>query len=256
MQNQINGWADKIKAYGVPVYFTFNHEPEAAASNSFGTDAQYIAAWRHVVHTFRDRGVTNAKFMWIMTGFAFTLPSSDRRQAIKWFPGDDWIDAMGDDEYNDFTCRDDSKAPWKNLTAELEQFRLFGLQHPTKEMWVTEYGTVEDPAVAGRKAAWIDQARADFKNPKWSQFKGVLYFHAYRPGVGVCQWWLDSSTSSLSSFAAMGADPFYTALPGSPPPPPPPPPPPGTKALLVVGNTTLAAGDEAMRAHLAASATP
>src|SRR3954452_14620934 len=30
---RMKAWADGVKAFGSPVYFTFNHEPEAAASN-------------------------------------------------------------------------------------------------------------------------------------------------------------------------------------------------------------------------------
>ena len=254
LQNEIDGWADRIKAYGVPVYFTFNHEPEAAASKTFGTDADFIDAWRKVVTTFRDRGVTNAKYLWIMTGWAFQLPATDRRQAVKWYPGDAYVDGIGSDEYNDFTCRLDSKAPWKSLAFELEPFRQFGLQHPDEEVWVPEYGSVEDPAVPGRKAQWISDAQAALKSDAFAQFRGLLYFHAQRPNSN-CNWYVDSSTSSVQAWAAMGADPFYTRLYGdaAPPPPPPPPPPPVKQALLVVGSPTLGAGDAVVKTRLEGS---
>ena len=67
------GWANRIKAYEVPVYFTFNHEPEAAASDAFGTDQEFIAAWRKIITLFRDQNVTNATYLWIMTGWSFVV---------------------------------------------------------------------------------------------------------------------------------------------------------------------------------------
>ena len=209
LRNQIIGWADKIKSLGGPVYFTFNHEPEAAASNKYGTSPQFIAAWRTVVDVFRQRGVTNAKFLWIMTGWAYTVNSGDKRSAAKWYPGDSYVDAIGSDEYNEFTCRSDYKASWRDLSTEIEPFRQFGLQHPNEELWLPEFGSFEDKSSPGRKAAWMNTVRSTFKDPKYAQFRGIVYFDALREGTP-CVWWLDSSSSATSAWAAMGRDAFYT----------------------------------------------
>jgi hypothetical protein len=210
MYSQIQKWADGVKSLKSRVYFTFNHEPEAAASNSFGTSAQYVAAWRKIVSVFRARGATNARFLWIMTGWAYTVGSSDRRAAAKWYPGDAYVDALGDDEYNDYTCRTDRDFDWRSLGSEIEPFRQFGLAHPGKELWLPEFGSVEDPKAPGRKASWLRDVRTLFENPKYSQFKGLVYFSAYRAGTP-CQWWLDSSSSAVSAYGAMGKDVFYAA---------------------------------------------
>ncbi len=209
LRNQINGWADKIKSLGGPVYFTFNHEPEAAASNKYGTSPDFIRAWRKIVDVFRQRGVTNAKFLWIMTGWAFNVNGGDKRAAAKWYPGDSYVDALGSDEYNEYTCRADHKASWRDLGAEIETFRQFGLQHPSEELWLPEFGSFEDSASPGRKAAWMNTVRTMFKSSKYAQFRGIVYFHAIRVGTP-CVWWLDSSSSATSAWAAMGKDAFYT----------------------------------------------
>ncbi len=206
---QIAAWADKIKSLNAPVYFTFNHEPEAAASRSLGTSADFIAAWRKIVTVFKQRGVTNAKYLWIMTGWAYETVASDARYASKWYPGDAYVDAMGSDEYNDYTCRTDHKAPWRPLSQEIESFRKFGLTHPSKELWLPEFGSVEDKAVPGRKGQWMNEVRATFKDPKYSQFRGLIYFSALREGTP-CSWWLDSSASSAANYGALGRDVFYT----------------------------------------------
>src|SRR4051812_870138 len=65
LYTQMQGWATKLKAYGVPIYFAFNHEPEASASSNMGTTAEFIAAWRKIHDVFAAESVTNVKFIWI-----------------------------------------------------------------------------------------------------------------------------------------------------------------------------------------------
>ncbi len=211
LHNQVTAWADKIKAYGVPVRFTFNHEPEAKDSVNNGTAAAYIAAWRKVVTILRNRGVTNAKYLWIMTANAFRVSSTDRRFASKWYPGDAYVDELGTDVYNDYTCRSTSDSPWYPLTTEIEKFRQFGAAKPSKPMWLAEWASTDDPANSNRKAQWITQAREALKDPAYDQIIGLLYFHKFRPGTP-CTWYVDSTPASLAAFAAMGADPAYSGL--------------------------------------------
>lgn len=209
LHDQVTAWADRVKAYGVPVRFTVNHEPEAKDSAGNGTAAAYVAAWRKVVTIFRARGVTNATYLWIMTANAFRVGTADRRSAAKWYPGDAYVDELGADVYNDYTCRSDSDSPWYPLTTEIERFRQFGAARPTKPLWLAEWASTDDPADAGRKAGWIAQAREALKAPAYDQVVGLLYFHKYRPGTP-CTWYVDSSAASLAAFAAMGADPAYS----------------------------------------------
>ena len=209
LYTQVTAWADKIKAYGVPVRFTFNHEPEAKDSLNNGTATAYIAAWRKVITIFRDRGVTNARYLWIMTANAFRVSSTDRRYAVKWYPGDAYVDELGTDIYNDYTCRSTSDSPWFPLTTEIEKFRQFGAARPAKPMWLAEWASTEDPADPNRKAQWITQAREALKDPAYDQVIGVLYFHKFRVGTP-CTWYVDSTPASLSAFSAMGADPVYS----------------------------------------------
>lgn len=205
-------WATLMKAVGQPAWFTLNHEPEASVNRNNGTNANYIAAWRKVVDVFRAEGVTNVKFMWIMTEFAFRVPASDRRQAVKWYPGDAWVDGIASDAYNWGSCRADVSSPWRTLAYLIEGQRTFGLAHPTIPLYLTEWGTVEDPAQPGRKAEWFQQAQALFKQPAYQQFRGVSYFNF--PGKDSCVWFVTSSTSSLAAFSAMANDPYYSGQPG------------------------------------------
>ncbi|MGE3587945.1 MAG: glycosyl hydrolase [Ilumatobacteraceae bacterium] len=209
--NEMVTWAQRVKNYGVPIYVTLSHEPEAGSSTSNGTATDFIAAWRRWVDLFRAEGVTNAKYMWIMTDYSFFVSTSDRRWAPKWYPGDAWVDSMGTDAYNWYTCRPGTANSWKSLQQIIEPFRAFGAQHPDKDLWLTEFASVEDPARSGRKATWFDDARELFKKPGWEQFEGIVYFNATysQSGRTVCYWYTDTTTSSLSSYRAMALDPFY-----------------------------------------------
>jgi Glycosyl hydrolase family 26 len=200
-------WAQAMQAIGQPVWFTLSHEPEAGVNTGNGTSANFIAAWQRVVDIFRATGVTNARFMWIMTSNAFQLPASDRRQAPKWYPGDAYVDGIASDPYNWFTCRKGINTPWRSLAFLIEGQRVFGLAHPTIPLYLTEWASVEDPAQPGRKARWIDDARALFKQPAYAQFRGVSYFNI--GGKDSCVWLVTSSATSLASFSAMSQDPWY-----------------------------------------------
>lgn len=215
VDTEMRSWARRIRDFEVPIFVTFHHEPEQSANVSFGTATDYIAAWRRWVEVFRAEGATNAHFMWIMTAHAHALPSSDRRYAPKWYPGDAWVDAIAADAYNWGSCRT-ATAPWRTLESVIEPFRQFGTLHPTKPLWLAEWASWEDPSVPGRKARWIDEARELFSRPTHAQFAGVSYFNSQHTGNGNfpdCEWWVDTSASSLASFVAMGADPLYQGDP-------------------------------------------
>jgi hypothetical protein len=204
------------------VVFTFNHEPEAATNIPLGNNVDYIDAWRRVISIFRERGVTNATFAWIMTDYSFEV--QDRRAARLWYPGDEWVDAIGVDAYNWYRCRSNAQIDWRTLQRIIEPMRQFALAHPDEQLMVTEFGSVEDPAVPGRKAQWFDEARALFAQPGYERFTTVLYFNILTSSFPNCRWFVDTSQPSLDAFIRMGADPLYGGTGTAPPPPPPPPP--------------------------------
>ena len=208
LYTEMQRMGDEFRSFGQPIYLIFHHEPEADANTKFGTSAEFIAAWRRFADVIRGRGATNVRFLWTMIDYSFTVPASDRRAAASWYPGDGWVDGIGADAYNWASCRGRPEA-WRSLGDLIEPARLFGLTHPTKEMWLPEYGTAEDPAVPGRKGSWLNDAAALFSQPAYSQFRGLAYFHdddASNPG---CNWWIDTSTTSSNGYAMMGAAPIF-----------------------------------------------
>ena len=211
--DDIASWADRVKAFGAPMYFTLSHEPEASSNLPYGVDAEFIAAWRNVVSIFRARSVTNAKFMWVMTDYAFSVPPTERRFADKWYPGDSWVDGAGIDPYNWNVCRPDTPNSWRSLQTMIEPLRLWSLNHPSLELWLTEFASVEDPAQPTRKASWITAAQNLFALPAYDRFVGISYYHGEHPPPQYpdCQWWMDTSPASLSASVALANDPLFGA---------------------------------------------
>lgn len=117
LHNNIVRWARTIKSRGAPVMLAYNHEPEAAGERrGTGTSAEFIAAWRRVVTIFRDQGVTNVEWTWQMTAWSFKAPSKDLRAAARWYPGNAYVDNIGADAYNWYTCGH-GRGKWNQLEA-------------------------------------------------------------------------------------------------------------------------------------------
>ena len=210
LYNEIVAWAQKFKDYEVPFYFTFHHEPETTGDIPFGTDSDFKAAWRNVIDIFRAQGVDNADFLFITTAWNYQVNQNDRRYAPKWYPGDEWVDAIGADAYNWYNCLNANNTNWRTLQSVIESFRQWGATHPDKPLMLPEWGSFDDPANANRKGQWMAQAQELFKQPGYEQFTAVVYFNSQHNAVPQCPWWVDSSPAALAAFTTMGADPFYS----------------------------------------------
>jgi putative cell wall-binding protein len=181
--------ADAMKAFGRPMLFSFNAEPFDESRKGWGTPAEFVDAFRHIVSVFRAQGATNVSFAWVLTGYDFTI--SGRPEAF--YPGDEWVDWIGADPYNFFTR--DKK--WQSFSAVAGAFHTWGAARH-KPLVLAEWGTEEDPAVPGRKAAWFTEALATLLT--WPEVKAVVYFNNVADGY---DWTIDTSPTSLAAFASM-----------------------------------------------------
>jgi hypothetical protein len=204
---EIVGWAKAMKAFTDHVYFTFNHEPEARVAKPSGDSAGFVKAWRKIVSVFRAQGVTNVSYVWTMTDYAFT--AKDERAAAYWYPGDYYVNDIGADVYNWYTCRPTNQSSWKSLGEKLEPIRQFGLLHPAEGLVLEEFGSVEDPAVSTKKGSWFTDAETLLQQPGYEQVRALLYFSSQDQNYPDCKWYVDTSQSSLSGFKTLGADPFF-----------------------------------------------
>ena len=206
-------WADAIKAYGVPVYVSFNHEPETSVSHGSGTPAEYVVAWRTFVDLFRSRGVTNATFAWTTAVRNYSAGPTSNKYAPRYYPGDDWVDVLAVDAYNMYCLTKSGKysRPWRSLEQLLAPFMTFAADHPSEGLVVAEFGTPEDRAQPQRKADWIDAARLLFQQPDYARFRAVSYWNQLSHNFEGCDFRVTSSAAAQAAFVEMANDPYYSA---------------------------------------------
>lgn len=201
--------ARAVKSLHATVRLVFNHEADAKTSRPMGEPADFVAAWRRLVSTYRAAGVTNVRYVWTMTDQAF-----QQGYAAAYYPGDAYVDAIAADAYNWYDCRGAGR--WTSLAELVEPQRRFGLRHPGKDLMLLEWGSVEDPARPGRKAQWIRDAAALFGRPGYGGYRAVLHWDARYSGPedgNRCEFDYRTSPPALQAWRAMAADPVYSPAP-------------------------------------------
>jgi len=205
-------WASQIKSYGIPIYVTFNHEPDTSNSQASGTPEQYVAAYRNFITVMRAEGVTNATWAWTTAARNYGL-GKPAQYAPNYYPGDAWVDVIAIDAYNIY-CQTKTGTwanPWRSLETILAPFMAFAANHPGIPLVVAEFGTSEDPALPNAKANWITAAGELFKQPgEYQRFEAIAYWNTTSHNYANCDFKVGSSTASLKAFKAVAADPFYS----------------------------------------------
>jgi hypothetical protein len=188
-------WADTLKTRSGPIYFNYHHEPEASGSTGFGTSADFVRAYRHVVDIFRAQGAVNVKYVWQMTSYSFEVASSDRRAAAKWYPGDSYVDVVSSDAYN-FYNTGPGRNTWLELAPVATPTLTFARAHG-KTVILGEFGCAAD----SRRAAWLANAQKFFAANRGTLI-GVFYFNITE---GNFHWQLTSSADKRA-YANMAKD--------------------------------------------------
>lgn len=197
--NDLVRWANTLKSRPGPILFAYHHEPEASGSVRYGSAADYIAAYRHVVSVFRAQGVHNVEYVWQMTAWAFEAPAGDRRYAAKWYPGNDVVDDVGSDAYNWYNCGP-GNGQWYELSRVANPSLAFARAHG-KQLVLAEWASQRD----ARRAQWVRNAKS-YLVANENSIRGAFYFqHVDTGGNRGCDWFLRSS-DELSAFATLTSD--------------------------------------------------
>ena len=206
LHNEMVELARDVRNLDGDVWLAFHHEPEAG-DESFGDSDDFKAAWRNIHGVFEQQNA-DAEWVWTMTAWSFRVNDSDPRAAEKWYPGDAYVDYLGADAYNWNQCRSANEG-WSELETSLSGFIEFGDEHPNKPLVLPEFGSAEGSP--GAKAGWLNRA-ADFlkESDNAERFAAVLYFSSEHQGVPRCNWFLDSTTSSLNAARNIAQDPFFS----------------------------------------------
>ncbi|MGZ4538751.1 MAG: glycosyl hydrolase [Blastococcus sp.] len=201
LYGQIVHWAQTIKARGGAVMVAYNHEPEGHDRLELGSAADFIAAYRHVETIFDQQGASNVVWTWQMTAYAFrTNPSSDQ-YAAKWYPGDDWIDNVGADAYNWFTCGAGSNGQYSELQQIGDPVLAFARAHGKK----ASFPEFASHANANR-TQWLSNAHQYFVRNQ-DILTAAFYFNR-PPTVAAnadCRWGL-TSTFEYGALRQMAQD--------------------------------------------------
>ncbi|MER7897352.1 glycosyl hydrolase [Streptomyces sp. NPDC096046] len=165
--------ARRIKDYGKKVFLSFDLEMDTRTPAS-GTPADYVKAYRHIHDRFRDLGVDNVVWTWITTGYL------DHADAIeKMYPGDDYVDWIGYNQYNYYRCHD---AGWltfaqtQNATHDWIRANI----SDDKPLMLSEFGTAEDTTRPRRQAEWYAQVPGVLKDLEG--VKAALQWNHRDPG--------------------------------------------------------------------------
>lgn len=200
---EIRAQAAGVAALGVPVYLSLHHEADIA--EGWGTPAEYREAWRRYVQVFREVGVPDVRWTWIVTPGSFgSVPSTAGADAF--YPGDDVVDRVGLDAYNWYGCAPGKPAAWRSLAEVVAPFRTWAGQRG-KTPLLAEFGTAVDPGDPGRRGAWLAEAVDHLGG--WSELDLASSFE----GAGTCPWAVAGSAPALAAYATAVGEPVANARP-------------------------------------------
>lgn len=195
--------AARIRDFGRPVFIGFDHEPEDEPAK--GSDADFVRAWRHVHDRFTKAGVDNAVWVWTVMGW-----HGHYARYADLYPGDRYVDWIGYDPYNFYTCT--GNRTWKSPATTIGTFYRWLDKHGIgagKPRMLAEFGTNLDPADPTAKRRWFEEFPAAVKaHPK---IKAVVYFNSAGSTVRspTCDMTINHDTRALAGFRTAGLDPYF-----------------------------------------------
>jgi hypothetical protein len=117
----LTAYARAVRAYGQPVIVSFGHEMNGdwySWGNGHESPAAFVAAWRHVVATFRAAGAGNVTWLWTVSS---VIEAGKSAWLGQWWPGDQWVGMVGLDGYY-YRAGDTFGSVFGQTLAEVRQF--------------------------------------------------------------------------------------------------------------------------------------
>lgn len=192
----IRARADAIRAFGAPVFIRWMWEMDGRSETIVRSPRSFKRAWRHIRDIFRNRGATNATFVWCPNAWGFVIG-----EAQEYYPGPASVDWVCADAYNWAPGR--PGAEWRQLSEAIAAFYEWGLT-TGKPMMLGEWGCQE--RASGEKASWFAQAGLDLEY-RFPGIRAVVYFDAAK----LYDWRVDTSRSSFEAFREISLDPHFNS---------------------------------------------
>lgn len=169
--------AQRIKEYGQrtgkKVFLSFDLEMDTRTPDN-GTPADYVRAYRHIHDRFRELGVDNVVWTWIITGY---LDHADLFKSM--YPGDEYVDWIGYNQYNYYLCH---KTDWLSFaqTQHATHDWIRANLSDDKPLMLSEFGSASDPKRPDRQADWYAQVPGVLK--ELEGVKAALQWNYRDPG--------------------------------------------------------------------------
>jgi hypothetical protein len=199
--------AQLAKAFGKPMFVSFQHEPGViVASGDYGTPQDFVAAWRHIVDVYREVGATNVAFVYVQTAYSYRDANINAPAGPdKLYPGDAYIDWLGVDGYSYEFCSAErhQNASWQGFSKIFANFYAWAKPRHKPEM-VAEYGVNEDPSNPDRKGDWYRQMASQLQD--MPDIKAVVVFDSNPKGG--CVNSVSSSSQALAGFKELAQSPY------------------------------------------------
>ena len=202
--NNMVRWANTIKSRGGNVLVAYSHEPEISSKKWMGSSTDFKAAYAKFVNIFRGQGTTNVKFVLQLTAWSYRSGSSDPGNVAKWYPGDAYVDVLGADAYNWYTCGA-GRGKWVELNTLVDPVLRFAKAH-NKMIALPEWGATANP----RRQQWMSNAKNYLiANESW--IAAAYYFNRppTNPNSQDCRWTL-TTNGEYANLAALLRDPNFT----------------------------------------------
>ncbi|MBQ1094920.1 hypothetical protein KBY55_02095 [Streptomyces sp. b94] len=169
--------AQRIKEYGQrtgkKVFLSFDLEMDTRTPDN-GTPADYVRAYRHIHDRFRELGVDNVVWTWVITGY---LDHADLFRSM--YPGDEYVDWIGYNQYNYYLCH---KTDWLSFaqTQHATHDWIRANLSDDKPLMLSEFGSASDPKRPDRQADWYAQVPRVLK--ELEGVKAALQWNYRDPG--------------------------------------------------------------------------
>jgi hypothetical protein len=209
----------------VRAYHEFNGGWMNFSKNSDGTRAtatQEKQMWQHTVDVLKTTSaISKISMVWCPSEGYFNNGDSWNNPTP--YPGDNYVDWVCSDGYNHFNSTSWCAArfgppptwcPFSDVFThgyDAPTYTPIGVEKSfrgVKPYMVGETGSVEDPAIAGRKGQWMTGMEGYIKNYMPGLYALNYFDLPFTDGA----WQLDTSTSSMDGFKTLANDPYFKIL--------------------------------------------
>lgn len=198
--------AAAIKAYGRPVMLRWGHEPNgdwyswSGAANG-KSPAEYIRAWRRMAGVMRASAGPRLRLIFSVNGE--DKPADKWNRFENYYPGGDYVDAVGLDVYNWGTAREWSSWRRPSLLLKAPYARALAMA-PDKPVFLTEVASCSS---GGSKAVWLRRLLSRLEN-RYTAVKGFMWFDYDKE----CDWRL-SSDEAARAYGQAASGGYFKADP-------------------------------------------